>query len=85
LNEIQGRRAYPDLASVPYEIDIVDIFRRSEDIPNVIEDAIRKKGVKVIWMQEGIYNEEAERKAKDSGMNVVFNRCMMAEHMRLFR
>jgi predicted CoA-binding protein len=85
LNEIQGRRSYPDLSSVPYEIDIVDIFRRSEDIPNVIEDAIRKKGVKVIWMQEGIYNEEAERKAKDSGMNVVFNRCMMAEHRRLFR
>ena len=65
-------------------IDIVDVFRKSEDVPVVVMDAIKKKGIKVIWMQEGIYNEEAERKAKENGMDVVYNRCMMAEHRRLF-
>jgi uncharacterized protein len=82
--EILGRKSYPSVANVPENIDIVDIFRRSQDVQPVIMDAIRKKGIKVIWMQEGIYNEEAERKAKENGMDVIFNRCMMAEHKRLF-
>jgi uncharacterized protein len=69
---------------VPERVDIVDIFRRSEDVPPVVIDAIKKKGIKVIWMQSGIYNEEAEMKARENGMDVVFNRCMMEEHKRLF-
>jgi uncharacterized protein len=66
-------------------VDIVDVFRRSEDVPIVVEDAINKKGVKVIWMQSGIYNEEAERraKAKENDIDVVFNRCMKVEHSML--
>jgi uncharacterized protein len=85
LKEVLHRKSYSDLVSIPFHIDVVDVFRKSEDVPPVIDDAIKKKGIKVVWMQEGIYNEEAERKAKEHGMVVVFNRCMMAEHKRLFR
>ncbi len=82
--EVLGKKSYPSIADIPEKIDIVDVFRRSEDVPSVIEDAIQKKdGIKVIWMQSGIYNEEAERKAKQNGIDVVYNRCMMAEHRRL--
>ena len=84
IPEILGRKSYPNIADIPEDVDIVDIFRKSGDIPPVIDDAIKKKGVKVIWMQLGIYNEEAERKAKESGIDVIYNRCMMAEHKRLF-
>ena len=82
--EIQGRKSYPAVSSVPEKIDIVDIFRPSEDVPAVVQDALKKDGIKVIWMQEGIYSEEAERMAKEKGIEVVYNRCMLAEHRRLF-
>lgn len=82
--EILGRKSYSSISEVPENIDIVDVFRRSEDVPNVIVDAMKKKGIKYIWMQEGIYNEEAESKAKENGFDVIYNRCMMAEHRRLF-
>ena len=82
--EVLGRKPYPSIADIQEKIDVVDIFRRSEDVPPIIEDAIKKKdGIKVIWMQEGIYNEEAEKKAKENGIDVVYNRCMMTEHSRL--
>jgi len=84
ITEVLGRKSYSSIADVPADIDIVEIFRRSEDVPPVVNDAIKKKGIKVIWMQSGIYNEEAERKAKENGVDVVFNRCMMVEHSRLF-
>ena len=83
-NEILGRKSYPAVSSVPEKIDIVDIFRPSKDVPAVVRDALKKEGIKVIWMQEGIYSEEAERVAKEKGIKVVYNRCMLAEHMRLF-
>ena len=82
--EIQGLKSYPAVSSVPEKIDIVDIFRPSEDVPAVVQDALKKDGIKVIWMQEGIYSEEAERMAKEKGIEVVYNRCMLAEHRRLF-
>ena len=84
ITEVLGRKSYPSIANMPEDVDVVDVFRRSEDAPVVVMDAMKKKGIKVIWMQEGIYNEEAERKAKENGMDVVYNRCMMAEHKRLF-
>lgn len=85
ITEVLRRKSYPTIADIPEKVDIVDIFRKSEDVPTVVEDAIKKKDqIKVIWMQEGIYNEEAEKKAKENGMDVVYNRCMMAEHRRLF-
>lgn len=83
-NEILGRKSYPQVSSVPEKIDIVDIFRPSEDVPAVVEDALKKDGIKVIWMQEGIYSPEAERMANEKGIEVVYNRCMYAEHTRLF-
>jgi len=84
-SEVLGRKSYSTLSEIPDRVDIVDIFRKSEDVPPVVDDAIHKKDqIKVIWMQEGIYNAEAEQKAKENGLEVVFNRCMMAEHRRLF-
>jgi predicted CoA-binding protein len=84
ITEVLGRKSYSSIADIPDDVDVVDIFRRSEDVPPVVNDAINKKGIKVFWMQSGIYNEEAERKAKENGIDVVFNRCMMVEHNRLF-
>jgi uncharacterized protein len=82
-SEVLGRKSYASISDVPEQVDIVDVFRRSEDVPIVVEDAINKKGVKVIWMQSGIYSEEAERRAKENGLDVVFNRCMKVEHSML--
>jgi hypothetical protein len=83
-NEIQGRKSYPAVSNVPNKIDIVDIFRPSEDVPAIVKDALKKEGIQIIWMQEGIYSKEAERIAMEKGIEVVFNRCMLAEHERLF-
>jgi predicted CoA-binding protein len=85
LSEVLGKKAYPTISDIPERIDIIDVFRKSEDVPAVIDDALKKKdGIKVFWMQLGIYNEDAERKAKQNGIDVVYNRCMMEEHKRLF-
>ena len=85
VSEVLGRKSYSTITDIPERVDIVDIFRKSEDVPPIVDDAIHKKDqIKVIWMQEGIYSEEAEKKAKENGLEVVFNRCMMAEHRRLF-
>ncbi|MFZ0513260.1 MAG: CoA-binding protein [Candidatus Nitrosopolaris sp.] len=83
-SEIMGRKSYPSVTEIPDRVDIVDVFRKAEDVEAVVADAATKQGIKVIWMQEGIYDEEAEATAKENGMDVVYNRCMMAEHMRLF-
>jgi uncharacterized protein len=82
--EILGRKSYPTVSSIQERIDIVDVFRPSEDVPGVVEDALKKGGIKVIWMQEGIYSKEAEKMAKEKDISVIYNRCMMAEHRRLF-
>lgn len=82
--EILGRKAYPTVSSIPDKVDAVDIFRRSEDVPTVVEDTLKKEGIKVIWMQEGIYSKEAEDLAMEKDISAVYNRCMMAEHRRLF-
>jgi len=84
LGEVLGRKAYPTIADIQERVDIVDVFRKSEDIPAVVDDLRKKNGIKVLWMQIGIYNEDAERKAKENGIDVVYNRCMMEEHKRLF-
>lgn len=79
--EVFGKKCYKNLADVPGEIDVVDIFRRSEDVMPVVEEAINVKA-KAVWMQEGVVNEEAARKAKDAGLDVVMDRCMLKEHMK---
>lgn len=81
-DEILGRKCYSSISEVNEEIDVVDVFRPSDKILPIIKDAIRKKP-KVIWLQEGIHNQEAEELAKKAGIKVVFNRCMLAEHQRL--
>ena len=81
-DEILGKKSYPNLSSLNHPIDIVDIFRPSEDVLPFVEDAIKKKP-KVIWLQVGIHNIEAENLAREHGIDVVFNRCMLAEHQRL--
>jgi len=84
IQEVGGDKCYPDLASVPDRIDIVDVFRRSDEVLPVVDAAI-KIGAKVIWMQEGIVNEEAANKAREAGLLVVMDKCMLKEHARLKR
>ena len=79
--EILGEPCYPNLASIPKPVDVVDIFRRSEEVPAIVEEAI-KIGAKVVWMQEGVINEEAAVRAMEAGLLVVMDRCMLKEHQR---
>ena len=83
-NEILGKRTYAKVSDIKPQVDIIDVFRPSENVYSVVEDSVKKPSVKVIWLQEGIHNAEAEKVALDNKINVVFNRCIMAEHMRLF-
>lgn len=81
---ILGEKVYPSLSEIPKEItvDLVDIFRKSEEVPPVVEEAIQR-GVKVVWMQEGVIHPEAEEKAQRAGLRVVMDRCIKKEHQRL--
>jgi predicted CoA-binding protein len=81
LTEWEGKKCYPDLLSIPMKVDIVDIFRRSEAVPPIVDEAIAIKA-KVVWMQEGIVNEEAAAKAKKAGIEVVMDKCMKKEYVR---
>ena len=82
-DEILGEKSYSSLSSIDHPIDIVDIFRPSEQVLSVVQDAIKLKP-KVIWLQEGIHNSKAEELARSNEIMVIFNRCMLAEHQRLF-
>ena len=81
---ILERRSFQNVSDIEDKVDVVDVFRKSEDVYPVIQDAIRKAGIRVIWLQEGIHSIKAEKLAIENGIDVVYNRCMMAEHMRLF-
>jgi len=80
--EILGEPSYPDLASIPEPVDVVDIFRRSEEVPDIVDQAI-KIGAKAVWMQEGVINEQAAAKAREAGVVVVMDMCMKKEHQRM--
>ncbi len=82
--EILGKKSYPKVSDIPHQVDIVDIFRKSEDVLPVVQDAILKDGIKVIWMQLGIYNVEAQQIAEKKDISVIYNRCILKEHQRLF-
>lgn len=82
-NQILNKKSYQSISKVEEPIDIVDVFRPSDEVLPVVEEAIKMRP-KVIWLQEGIHNEEAEDLARKAGITVVFNRCMLAEHHRLF-
>jgi len=80
--EVLGEKCYPDLDSVPEPVDIVDIFRRSEYVPEIVEAAIRK-GAKTIWMQESVVHEAAAKRAQAAGLDVVMDRCILKDHRRM--
>jgi predicted CoA-binding protein len=82
--EILGKKCYNSISEINAEIEIVDIFRPSDQVLPFVQEAIKKKP-KVIWLQEGIHNSEAEELARKEGIKVIFNRCMLAEHRRLLR
>lgn len=82
FSRILGEQCYSDLTSIPLPVDIVDIFRRSEHVPEIVEQAI-KIGARAIWMQVGIVNQEAADRARQAGLIVVMDRCLHMEHERL--
>jgi hypothetical protein len=82
--EVLGEKSYARLGDVPEKIDVVDVFRRSEFLPEIVDAAIRV-GAPVIWMQEGVVNEAAAQRARDAGLFVVMDACILREHRRLIR
>jgi predicted CoA-binding protein len=83
-SSVLGEKAYASLDDVPEKVDIVDIFRRSEFVPEIVEQAIRA-GAGAVWMQEGVIHEEAAARAQAAGLTVVMDRCILKEHQRLSR
>ena len=81
---ILERKSFQKVSDIVDKVDVVDVFRKSEDVYPVVQDIIKKLGIRVLWLQEGIHNINAENLAIENGIDVVYNRCMMAEHMRLF-
>lgn len=80
-NEVLGEASYPNLPAIPDRVDVVDIFRRSEDVPPIVDAAIQI-GAKVVWMQLGIANEAAASRARQAGLKVVMDKCMKTEHQK---
>ena len=81
-DEILGMKSYPDLKSVPERVDMADIFRRSSQVPPIVDEAL-EIGVRFIWMQDGVRHEESAAKARSLGASVVMDNCTMREHRRL--
>ena len=79
--EVFGDKAYPNLAAVPDKIDLVDVFRRSEEAGKAVDEAIAV-GAKAVWLQEGVIDEAATQRALDAGLLVVMDRCWLKEHIR---
>ena len=82
--EMMGKPCYPDIHAIPQKIEIVNVFRKSDEVMPVVDAAI-KAGAKVIWMQEGVINESAASKAREAGLQVVMDKCMKKIHESLFR
>jgi len=82
--EVFGEKSYTSLEDVPEPIDIVDVFRRPEFVPEIVESAI-KIGAKAIWLQEGVIHEAAAERARNAGLDVVMDRCILKEHRKLLR
>jgi predicted CoA-binding protein len=82
VSEVLGEKAYPRLEDVPVPVDVVDIFRRPEAVPDIVESAIAV-GARVVWMQDGIVHNAAADRARAAGLQVVMNNCLLREHRRL--
>ncbi|HLB28318.1 MAG TPA: CoA-binding protein [Dehalococcoidales bacterium] len=79
---ILGETCYPDLSSIPDKVEVVDVFRRAEDCPPIAREAV-KIGADVVWLQEGIVSEEAAACAREAGLQVVMDKCIKKEHMKM--
>ncbi len=79
---VLGEKAYADLESIPFPVDIVDVFRASEHVPAIVDSCIRL-GIKKLWLQDGVVNEEAALRAQQAGITVVMDRCMFRDHTQL--
>ncbi|WP_290812834.1 CoA-binding protein [Halovivax sp.] len=82
-DEVLGRPAYDSLADVEGEIDVVDVFRPSDEVPGIVDDALAREDVDVVWLQLGIRDDDAVARAESAGLRVVQDRCMKPEHRRL--
>ncbi len=82
--EILGEKCYPDLKTIPFPIDVVDIFRKPEAIPPVVDNAI-EIGAQAVWMQMGLAHNQAADKARKAGLQVVMNKCIKIEHMNMLK
>lgn len=82
--EVLGEHAYPDLESLPFKVDMVDVFRSSEHVPAIVESCIAL-GIPRLWLQEGVIHEEAAQRAQAAGITVVMNRCMARDYVHLCR
>jgi predicted CoA-binding protein len=80
--DVLGRPSYPSLSSIPEPVEVVNIFRRSEDVMPIVDEAI-KVGARAVWMQPGVINEKAAAKARDAGLLVIMNKCIRKEHQHL--
>lgn len=78
---VLGERAFASMTEIPGKIDLVDVFRRSEHVPEIVDEAIRLK-IPAVWLQEGVIHEAAAKKARDAGMIVVMDRCILKEHRK---
>lgn len=84
VGTVLGERSHPNLEAVPDAVDVVEIFRRAEDVPPIVDAAVRV-GARVVWMQEAVIHDEAAARARAAGLTVVMDRCMLKEHGRLTR
>lgn len=82
--EILGEKCYPTLKDIPFPVEVVDIFRKVEAIPAIVEEAIQV-GAKAVWMQLGLVEPESAKKARQAGLEVVMDHCLKVEHTRLFK
>src|SRR5580700_6899067 len=82
--EVLGEKSYARLEDVPEKVDIVNVFRRPEYTPEIVESAI-KVGAKTVWMQEGVVNEDAASRAREAGLEVVMDKCILKEHRKMLR
>ena len=82
--EVFGEKSYASVTEIPEAVEIVDVFRRSEFVPEIVEQAI-EKGAKVLWLQEGVVHEEAAKRAREAGLLVVMDRCILKEHVKTMK